>query len=135
MHVLVVEPFHAAPLTASHALRHKQVHVAHVELVGRGGGDTTAIVGDFNYPLFSRALTARLKDSGYDLSLSVSTHLHPVQGIQENFDVVTSLRLDISDVDILPRGKVNHMPILITAGYRYLPAVLTSTDKTLTSPE
>jgi endonuclease/exonuclease/phosphatase family metal-dependent hydrolase len=116
-HDLAVGSFHAAPLTASNSLRRKQIHAAHAELLSIGGSLTTLMVGDFNYPFFTRNLSAHVKKSGYDLSLSNRTTYTRYAVFKGHFDFATSLGLDIEKVETLPRGKSDHLPILVTAEY------------------
>ncbi|MEN8582104.1 endonuclease/exonuclease/phosphatase family protein [Arthrobacter sp. KBS0703] len=116
-HELVIGSFHAAPLTASNSLRRKQIHAAHAELLSMGEGLMTLMVGDFNYPFFTKNLHARMKDSGYALSLSDRRTYTRYKVFKGHFDFATSLGLDIESVETLPRGKSDHLPILITAEY------------------
>lgn len=116
-HDLVIASFHAAPLTASNSLRRNQIHAAHAELVTMGGGPMTLMVGDFNYPFFTKNLTTQMKNSGYDLSLSDSRTYTRYRVFKGHFDFATSQGLDISSVETLPRGASDHLPILVTAEY------------------
>lgn len=116
-HDLVLGSFHAAPLTASNSLRRKQIHAAHAELLSIGGDLTTLMVGDFNYPFFTKYLTAHVKESGYDLSLSDRRTYTRYKVFKGHFDFATSVGLEIESVETLPRGKSDHMPILISAAY------------------
>ena len=95
-HGLVIASFHAAPLTASNSLRRNQIHAAHAELLSMGGGLMSLMVGDFNYPFFTKTLTAQMKG---------------------HFDFATSQGLEIESVETLPRGASDHLPILISAEY------------------
>jgi endonuclease/exonuclease/phosphatase (EEP) superfamily protein YafD len=67
---LVLASFHAAPLTALNSLRRNQIKAAHELLQTLGSGSPILMVGDYNYPLFKDRLGARVKKTGYDLSLS-----------------------------------------------------------------
>lgn len=115
--VLAIGSFHAAPLTASNSLRRKQIHAAHAELLGIGGEVASLMVGDFNYPFFTKNLTEHVKKAGYDLSLSDRRTYTRYKVFKGHFDFATSLGLDIESVETLPRGKSDHMPILVTADY------------------
>lgn len=117
-HELAVASFHAAPLTASNSLRRKQIKAAHNELLGIGGGVTTLMVGDFNYPFFMKNLMAHMNQSGYDMSLSDRRTYTRYSIFKGHFDFATSMGLDIMSVETLPRGKSDHMPILVTAEYK-----------------
>jgi len=116
-HELVISSFHASPLTATNSLRRNQIHAAHAELLGMGTGLMTLMVGDFNYPLFTRNLTEHLKNSGYELSLSNRRTYTRYKVFKGHFDFATSLGLDIENVETLPRGASDHLPILVTAEY------------------
>jgi endonuclease/exonuclease/phosphatase (EEP) superfamily protein YafD len=116
-HELVVGSFHAAPLTASNSLRRKQIHAAHAELLSMGTGLMTLMVGDFNYPFFTKSLDTHMKNSGYALSLSNRRTYTRYKVFKGHFDFATSLGLDIESVETLPRGKSDHLPILVTAEY------------------
>ncbi|MGO4186633.1 endonuclease/exonuclease/phosphatase family protein [Pseudarthrobacter sp. TAF60_1] len=116
-HELVIGSFHAAPLTASNSLRRKQIHAAHAELLSMGTGLMTLMVGDFNYPFFTKNLHAHMKDSGYALSLSNRRTYTRYKVFRGHFDFATSLGLDIASVETLPRGKSDHLPILVNAEY------------------
>ena len=84
----------------------------------RGLGDLpTLMVGDYNYPYFKDNLSARVKESGYDLSLSDTSTYTRYKFFKGHFDFVTSVGLDIDNVETLPSGKSDHMPILVTAQY------------------
>jgi endonuclease/exonuclease/phosphatase family metal-dependent hydrolase len=116
-HDLVIASFHAAPLTASNSLRRNQIHAAHKELLSMGAGLMTLMVGDFNYPFFTKYLTQQMKDAGYELSLSDRRTYTRYKVFKGHFDFATSLGLDIESVETLPRGASDHLPILVTAEY------------------
>jgi endonuclease/exonuclease/phosphatase family metal-dependent hydrolase len=116
-HELVIGSFHAAPLTASNALRRKQIRAAHAELLSMGSGLMTLMVGDFNYPFFTKKLADRMKSSGYALSLSNRRTYTRYKVFKGHFDFATSLGLNIESVETLPRGKSDHLPILVNAEY------------------
>lgn len=116
-HELVLGSFHAAPLTASNSLRRKQIHAAHAELLSMGSGLMTLMVGDFNYPFFTKNLTTHMKNSGYELSLSDTKTYTRYKVFKGHFDFATSLGLDIVSVETLPRGESDHLPIMVTAEY------------------
>lgn len=115
---IVVASFHAAPLTALNSLRRNQIKAAHGELRGLGEGLPALMVGDYNYPFFKDNLGERVRESGYDLSLSDRTTYTNYKFFKGHFDFVTSVGLTIGNVETLPRGASDHMPILVTADYR-----------------
>lgn len=114
---LIVASFHAAPLTALNSLRRSQIRAAHLELKGLGDGLPMLMVGDYNYPFFKENLSERVKQSGYDLSLSDTRTYTRYKFFKGHFDFVTSTGLDIEKVETLPRGNSDHMPILVSASY------------------
>ncbi len=116
-HELVIASFHAAPLTASNSLRRKQINAAHAELLSMGSGLMSLMVGDFNYPFFTKTLTEQMKNSGYELSLSDRRTYTRYKVFKGHFDFATSLGLDIENVETLPRGASDHLPILVSAEY------------------
>jgi endonuclease/exonuclease/phosphatase family metal-dependent hydrolase len=116
-HELVVGDFHAAPLTATNSLRRHQIRAGHEALLGMGGEHITLMVGDFNYPFFTKNLIEHLKETGYELSLSSSRTYTRYSVFKGHFDFATSLGLDIRSVETLPRGESDHLPILVTAEY------------------
>ena len=82
-----------------------------------GSGLMTLMVGDFNYPFFTKNLTEHMKDSGYELSLSNRRTYTRYKMFKGHFDFATSLGLNIDNVETLPRGASDHLPILVTAEY------------------
>lgn len=116
-HELVIASFHAAPLTASNSLRRNQIRAAHAELLSMGGGLMSLMVGDFNYPFFTKSLTAKMKDAGYDLTMSDRRTYTRYKVFKGHFDFATSQGLEIESVETLPRGASDHLPILISAEY------------------
>ena len=114
---LVVASFHAAPLTALNSLRRNQIRSAHEELNLLGPGLPTLMVGDYNYPIFKRNLGDKINKSGYDLTLSDSRTYTRYKFFRGHFDLATSTGLTIDNVETLPQGTSDHMPILVTSTY------------------
>jgi len=114
---LVVASFHAAPLTALNSLRRTQIGAAHAELRALGEGLPHLMVGDYNYPYFTERLGQRMRETGYDLSLSDRRTYTRYKFFSGHFDFATSVGLTIGGVETLPRGRSDHMPILVTADY------------------
>jgi len=114
---IVIASFHAAPLTALNSLRRKQIQAAHAELLRLGAGAPTLMVGDYNYPFFTKALNERVTASGYDMALSDRKTYTRYKFFKGHFDFVTSAGLAVGTVETLPRGDSDHMPILVTADY------------------
>ena len=112
---IVVASFHAAPLTASNSLRRNQIRAAHEALRGLGEGLPSIMVGDFNYPLFKDNLTEHMEKSGYLLTLSDQPTYTRYKIFKGHFDFATSVGITIDKVSTLPRGKSDHLPILVTA--------------------
>lgn len=122
---LIVASFHAAPLTALNSLRRHQIRTAHEQLHELGPGLPTLMVGDYNYPIFKDHLSARVKESGYDLTLSDTRTYTRYKFFRGHFDLATSTGLTIERVETLPRGTSDHMPILVTAEYSEAGAQMT----------
>ena len=114
---LIVASFHAAPLTALNSLRRHQIKAGHAELLTMGGEGMTLMVGDFNYPFFTKNLISHLKETGYELTLSNRRTYTRYKVFQGHFDFATSLGLNIESVETLPRGESDHLPILVSAEY------------------
>ena len=114
---LVVASFHAAPLTALNSLRRNQIRTAHEELSLLGPGLPTLMVGDYNYPIFQGKLGNKVNQSGYDLTLSDTRTYTRYKFFRGHFDLATSMGLAITNVETLPQGTSDHMPILVTATY------------------
>lgn len=117
-HHLVLASFHAAPLSATNSLRRHQIRAAHESLKVLGDGIPILMVGDYNYPLFKDRLTARVHQSGYELSLSDRRTYTRYKFFRGHFDFATSVGLTIESVETMPRGSSDHLPILVRASYR-----------------
>ena len=116
-HELVLASFHAAPLTALNSLRRTQIKAAHELLQTLGSGAPIIMVGDYNYPLFKDGLSERVAKTGYDLTLSDRRTYTAYKFFRGHFDFVTSQGFTVEDVETLPRGSSDHIPILVTAAY------------------
>lgn len=114
---LVLASFHAAPLTALNSLRRHQIKAAHQLLETLGSGAPILMVGDYNYPLFSKRLSRRVAETGYDLTLSDRRTYTAYRFFRGHFDFVTSQGFTIEDVETLARGSSDHIPIMVTASY------------------
>jgi exodeoxyribonuclease-3 len=111
----VVASFHAAPLTATNALRRHQVSAAHMLLDDFGEGDPVLMAGDFNYPLFRAGLERIALRDGYAVSVSDRPTYHHVGAFASHFDLVTARGLLVRSVRTLPSGASDHRAILIDA--------------------
>lgn len=118
---LLVASFHASPLTASNSLRRHQIQSAHGLLRELGPGLPTLMVGDYNYPLGKARLGARMLKGGYDLTLSDTRTYTRYKVIRGHFDFATSAGFTI-EIETLPRGASDHLPIVVTSTYRGLEA-------------
>jgi endonuclease/exonuclease/phosphatase family metal-dependent hydrolase len=114
---LVVASFHAAPLTALNSLRRHQIRAALGELQLLGPGLPTLMVGDYNYPVFKDNLAEKVREVGYELSLSDSGTYTRYKFFRGHFDLATSVGFDIEKVETLPRGSSDHLPILVETSY------------------
>jgi len=107
--------FHAAPLTALNSLRRTQITSALQALEQLGPGTPTLMVGDYNYPVFKEGLGDRVREHGYDLTLSDSRTYTRYKFFKGHYDFVTSRALSIDTVHTLPQGTSDHLPILVEA--------------------
>ena len=115
---LLVGDFHAAPLSATNALRRKQIAAAHEGMEAMADGAPAVMVGDFNYPLFQQGLARRLSSSGYQLTRTTEpTYNGTVMRVKFRgyFDFITSTGFDIRDVEVLPQGLSDHLPVRLEA--------------------
>jgi len=114
-HEFVAASFHASPLTALNSLRRNQIKAAHEALRAMGDDLPHLMVGDYNYPLFQKNLGKRIGKTGYDLSLSDRRTYTRYKIFTGHFDFVTSVGMVIDNVETLPIGASDHLPILVTA--------------------
>jgi endonuclease/exonuclease/phosphatase family metal-dependent hydrolase len=112
---VIVASFHAAPLTALNSLRRHQIRTALGELSQLGAGLPALMVGDFNYPVFKENLGQKVREQGYELSLSDSRTYTRYKFFRGHYDFATSLGFEIERVRTLPQGRSDHLPILVTA--------------------
>lgn len=111
----IVASFHAAPLTALNSLRRHQIRSALLELQLLGPGLPTLMVGDYNYPIFKDNLTVKVRDHGYELTLSDARTYTRYKFFRGHYDFATSAGFTIATIATLPQGVSDHLPILITA--------------------
>jgi endonuclease/exonuclease/phosphatase family metal-dependent hydrolase len=111
---VLVGDFHAAPLSATNALRRKQIAAAHEGMRAMRPGAPSVMVGDFNYPLFLRGLERRLATTGYQLT-RMPSHTYVGVRFRGYFDFATSSGFVIDDLEVLPQGRSDHLPISLTA--------------------
>ena len=114
---VVVASFHAAPLTALNSLRRHQIKSALALLQILGPNLPTLMVGDYNYPVFKDNLAEKVREVGYELTLSDARTYTRYKFFRGHFDLATSVGLDIRSVETLPRGSSDHLPILVDADY------------------
>ena len=112
---VLVGDFHAAPLTASNALRRKQISAAHDGMRSLADNLPALMVGDFNYPWFIRALERHLDTSGYTLTRTTQPTYLRYKFFTGYFDFVTSTGFSIERVDVLPAGASDHRAISLKA--------------------
>lgn len=111
----IVASFHAAPLTALNSLRRHQIAAALNELSQLGDGLPILMVGDYNYPVFKENLSQRIREAGYELSMSDSRTYTRYRFFKGHYDFATSVGFQIDDITTLPQGSSDHLPILIEA--------------------
>ena len=112
---LIVASFHAAPLTALNSLRRHQIRTALDELSELGDGLPIIMVGDYNYPVFKENLGQKVREHGYELSLSDARTYTRYRFFRGHYDFATSVGFRIDRVTTLPKGLSDHLPILVTA--------------------
>ncbi|MGB4777522.1 endonuclease/exonuclease/phosphatase family protein [Microbacterium sp.] len=115
---VIVASFHAAPLTALNSLRRHQIRAALDELSGLGENLPIMMVGDYNYPVFKENLGQRVREAGYELTLSDARTYTRYKFFKGHYDFATSVGFDIDDITTLPQGRSDHLPILVTAAPR-----------------
>jgi len=111
----IVASFHAAPLTALNSLRRHQIRTALAALEQLGEGLPALMVGDYNYPVFKENLGQKVREQGYELSLSDSRTYTRYRFFRGHYDFATSIGFTIERVRTLPQGLSDHLPILVTA--------------------
>lgn len=112
---VIVASFHAAPLTALNSLRRHQIRTALTALGQLGEGLPALMVGDYNYPVFKENLGQKVREQGYELTLSDSRTYTRYRFFRGHYDFATSVGFDIDRVRTLPQGLSDHLPILVTA--------------------
>ncbi|GAA4358684.1 endonuclease/exonuclease/phosphatase family protein [Microbacterium rhizosphaerae] len=112
---MIVASFHAAPLTALNSLRRHQIRAALEELEELGPGLPALMVGDYNYPVFKENLGQKIREQGYELSMSDAHTYTRYRFFRGHYDFATSSGFDIKAVRTLPQGLSDHLPVLITA--------------------
>ncbi|GAA1929085.1 hypothetical protein GCM10009775_21430 [Microbacterium aoyamense] len=112
---VIVASFHAAPLTALNSLRRHQIRTALSELGQLGEGLPALMVGDYNYPVFKENLGQKVREQGYELTLSDARTYTRYRFFRGHYDFATSIGFDIDRVRTLPQGLSDHLPILVTA--------------------
>lgn len=111
----IVASFHAAPLTALNSLRRHQIRAALDELATLGDGLPALMVGDYNYPVFKENLGQKVREHGYELTLSDSRTYTRYRFFRGHYDFATSIGFDIHRISTLPQGLSDHLPILVSA--------------------
>ncbi len=112
---IIVASFHAAPLTALNSLRRHQIRAALAELEQLGPGVPALMVGDYNYPVFKENLGQKVREQGYELTLSDAHTYTRYRFFRGHYDFATSVGFEIDRVRTLPQGLSDHLPILVTA--------------------
>lgn len=119
---VLIGSFHAAPLSATNALRRKQVKAAHDLMRAIAPGVPMLMVGDFNYPWFHQGLRKKVESEGFLLTRSDSPTYSGYKYVKGHFDFATSVDLKIDGVRTLPAGASDHRPILVSA--QHLPVAV-----------
>ncbi|WP_420100102.1 endonuclease/exonuclease/phosphatase family protein [Corynebacterium sp.] len=112
---VVIASFHAAPLTATNALRRQQIRTS-FDVLGTMGADVPSVmIGDFNYPLFQNRLRRHVDACGFNLARSAGATYSRYGVLRGNYDLAVSRGFSRSQVDVLPQGRSDHLPILVQA--------------------
>ncbi|MEY8564979.1 endonuclease/exonuclease/phosphatase family protein [Corynebacteriaceae bacterium 7-707] len=114
-HDVVIASFHAAPLTATNALRRQQIRTSFDALGEIGAGVPSVMVGDFNYPLFQSGLRRHVDSHGFDMARSDGATYSRYGVLKGNYDFAVSRGFGRSRVDVLPQGRSDHLPIIVQA--------------------
>ena len=123
---VIVASFHAAPLTALNSLRRHQIRTALAELENLGPGLPALMVGDYNYPVFKEKLGEKVRDQGYELTLSDARTYTRYRFFRGHYDFATSVGFEIEHIRTLPQGLSDHLPILVSAALPATSAALAS---------
>jgi endonuclease/exonuclease/phosphatase (EEP) superfamily protein YafD len=75
----------------------------------------TLMVGDYNYPVFKENLGQKVREQGYELTLSDAHTYTRYRFFKGHYDFATSVGIDIERIRTLPQGLSDHRPILVTA--------------------
>lgn len=110
---VVIASFHAAPLTATNALRRQQIRTSFEALGQIGAGVPSVMVGDFNYPLFQSGLRRHVDAHGFEMARSAGATYSRYGVLRGNYDFALSRGFRQSQVDVLPQGRSDHLPILV----------------------
>ena len=113
---LIVGSFHASPLTTLNLMRRRQISASLGKLRALGKSPTV-LIGDFNYPWFSRKLGERMLKSGYLLSKGSSRTYTRYKVFRGYYDFAMTRDLRIEGLQTLPQGASDHMPVLLTAEF------------------
>ena len=97
--------FHAAPLTALNSLRRHQIRTALASCEELGLGLPALMVGDYNYPVFKENLGQKVREQGYELSLSDSRTYTRYRFFRGHYDFATSVGFTMPMVKTLPQGR------------------------------
>jgi endonuclease/exonuclease/phosphatase (EEP) superfamily protein YafD len=125
---VMLSSFHAAPLTASNALRRQQISTAFAALQDLGSGLPSVLAGDFNYPLFQARLERHVGTFGYDVSRSDTSTYRRYGVLRGNYDFALSRGFAASAVESLPQQGSDHLPILVQATLQPRSSDLTGAD-------
>ena len=128
-HDLVVGSFHATPLTDPNSSRLRQVSDAHRHLRRMGKGLPVVMAGDFNYPILTSTLRLHAWSQGFKLhrSRTGTYQSHYRKYLRGSFDLATTSRLLVDEIETLPQKASDHKPIRLVM--RYLPSQFDLTEE------
>jgi endonuclease/exonuclease/phosphatase family metal-dependent hydrolase len=132
---VLISSFHAAPLTASNALRRQQIRTAFGALRDLGPGLPSVVVGDFNYPVFQAGLARYVGTYGYAVSRSDTDTYRRYGVLRGSYDLALSQGYTASTVTSLPQDGSDHLPILVETAMQPEPGELEKVPGRLFLPE
>ncbi|WP_297004067.1 endonuclease/exonuclease/phosphatase family protein [uncultured Corynebacterium sp.] len=135
---VLISSFHAAPLSASNALRRQQIRTAFTALHDFGPGLPSMMVGDFNYPVFQAGLARHVGSYGYSLSRSDTSTYRSYGVLRGRYDLALTHGYLDPTVTSLPQDGSDHLPILVETAVEPVPepgpGELEAVPKTLLLP-
>lgn len=125
--LLTLASIHAAPLSATNAVRRHQITEALGSIRDTAHATSMLVVGDFNYPWFASSLTRRLSKKGFQVSRSdLPTYVG--KRFRGHLDFAISEGMEILSVRTLRQAASDHLPVLVESRVRSLVPTRTTED-------